>query len=270
MNPQPHLYVIVVHHGHKKVTQQTVTAWLKNTTPPREIIVVDNSRNYEPIQNETVVRAGANSGYAGGLNIGLGTLFTRRPDNTDLVICCNNDLLPLSSTLERILKWYSQHNKTVVLGYRRGWFSILSGRSHLAPLPRRSQSVTGRSSYLHGALFVLPWATFNSLKKLPDTYFLYWEDVLISQRLRRLGHELHIIPDLVSHHDDERNPSPDQIFYLVRNGARFMQEEIFPPARLYWRLWNRLRLWYHCLMRHRLICGALRDAFLSKNGPRPL
>lgn len=270
MNPQPHLYVIVVHYKHTKTTQATVTAWLKNTTPPQEVIVVDNSGDYKPVQSETVVKVNTNSGYAGGLNVGLGILFTRKPSQADLVICCNNDLLPSLSALARILKWYSQHSAKCILGYCQGQLSTLTGRTHLAPPPTQQETVTGRYSYLHGAMFILPWDVFCDLKKLPDDYFLYWEDVLISQQLRQLGCPLYVIPDLVTHHEDERKPSQDQIFYLVRNGARFIQEETFPPIRLYWRLLNRLRFWYHYLMRHELIYHALSDALSSKSGPRSI
>lgn len=264
MSPQSTpCFVIIVHHGSPTLTGQLVHTLLTNSTVPDHIVVVDHGHPDSPLQLPspssspiTVFRPPTNTGYGGGLLLGLGALLRHTPNpNHTLVLCLNNDVTVTPQAIARLSTWWSQQSPPVIAGIRAGYVNLLTGRAHLGAPPRFPSR-----RYLHGA--ALAGTLTHLARYLPPDYFLYSEDVALSWRAVKNGLHLEVFPsDLGIHHDDNDPPPSDQkLYYLVRNGARVLEQESPPLWRHYWRLVNPLRRLYHRSRRHSTIVRALHHA----------
>lgn len=268
MIPQIRKYfILIVHYGNVATTNTLVTTLLASAASPEKIIVVDHadvptkfSFSSSKVQ---IIRPEENSGYAGGVNIGLGILLAEKIVRDDIVVCCNNDVQITPETLSQLSQWWQDNPEPALAGVKGGHVNLCTGRATLNPdyslLPTHYLL-----PYIHGAFFCAPYRVLMRLTGLPTHYFLYWEDVLLSQRAMATGIPLRLLTAVeVSHADQPKaNYTEQQMYYLVRNGALFLQQETSPPWRVWWWLLNKFRWVFH----RGIVRRALRDAAWGRTG----
>jgi GT2 family glycosyltransferase len=261
------LFAVIVHYGPPVSTKAAVDALLGGTSVPDGIIVIDHALPEEKYtyrhDSVQVVRPDQNDGYAAGLTVGLGILLAQDTAAHDIVMCMNNDVVVDSNTVRRMRTWWEAHTQPLLAGESFGYVHLFTGRAHITGKRMPYSGYT--LPYIHGSLFAAPFYVFMKIQ-LPEAYFLYWEDILFSQLVRRRGVSLAAIPDMRIRHTDAKNHSAQQIYYLVRNGALFLEQETPWPWRVYWRIGNRIRLMYHALRGHAVVTRALKDAIARKTG----
>lgn len=264
-------YVILVHYGDPDQTHKTLTSLINCQLPPHDIIVVDHARLPYFSQNSIachLIRPQRNTGYAGGINIGLGALISRGISENDIVVVMNNDVIVGPAAFRQLRHYWHSCSGHAILGAAGGHVNLLTGRT----CPGQPASRPHHLPYLDGAFLSAPLSVFMRTKGLPEQYFMYWEDALFSARARRRGLPLQTLPTIQVRHQSAAGsqPSGDKLYYLVRNGALFLEQETPPPWRLYWYFANRARLVYHAIRRHRppAVRRALLDAVRGKTGPR--
>ncbi|MBI4022217.1 MAG: glycosyltransferase family 2 protein [Candidatus Andersenbacteria bacterium] len=278
MNPQNRkYYVILVHYKNEQATHQALHALRTCAAPPDEIIIIDHAEH--PFQYEAsptiVVRRNHNTGYAGGINSGLSILLSRHVQGHDIIVAMNNDVTVYPDTFQELRRWWDVHPSPALLGVVTeephgtvsglSYINLLTGRSQLYSRPRCALP------YIHGAFFTAPFELFMCARGLPEHYFLYWEDAAFSARVRALRLPLQAAPRVrVAHHASAAPPRGAPLYYLVRNGALFLERATPAPWRLSWWLLNRLRLIYHLLHSgsDRHVKRALFDAVRRRLGPR--
>ncbi|MFH1354252.1 MAG: glycosyltransferase family 2 protein [bacterium] len=264
-------YTIIVHYGSSGSTNAALASLANCQLPPDDIIVVDNARQlYNSPENvkHRLIRPGRNTGYAGGINTGIGALASRGAAEDDIVVVMNNDISIPSGAFRKLRKWWQTHPADSLLGVSGGHINLRTGRTY----PHQPASRAHHLGYIDGAFLAAPYSVFLKTKGFPGHYFMYWEDALFSTRVRRLGLPLRIIPDTQLHHQSfsDTDKNSDKLYYLVRNGALFLEQETPLPWRLYWYLANRARLVYHTTRPHGspIVRRALFDAVRGITGPR--
>ena len=277
MNPHnQQLFVLIVHYGDEAITRQALASLKRSTTQPSLIIVIDHGRTplvVSPDPTIQVVRPSSGGGYAAGVNFGLGFLLHRQSQANDVVVVMNNDVEVYPDTLAHLLTaWRSigtpsligvQVEERGVVVHGGGSVNKLTGRATLR------ETSGGALQYIHGAFIAAPYAVWLKLQGLPSHYYMYWEDVLLGRRARVLRIPLQYLPTVIVKHHTGDKTSAQQHYYLIRNGALFMQQELPIPIRWWWVIYNRLRYFYHLLCsgpRHRRTARALRDALMGKTG----
>lgn len=250
-----------MHYGEAAVTRAAVAALREGALVPDGVVIVDHAA--EPLvllePEVVVVRPGTNGGYGAGLNVGLGVLVGRRVSPMALVVCMNNDVLVQADTLQQVATWWQHRDGFALTGARWGVVNLISGRTRLLETGTGPRWYERR--YIDGAFMAAPLQAFLRAQTLPEDYFLYWEDVLFSERVRRAGGGLRLISGLQLAHDDHEPRDTTQVYYLVRNGARWLAEETTRPLRWWWWLANRGRWAYHGLRGTKpFVTQALRDA----------
>lgn len=257
-NGATNYFIIIVHYGPIDGTQAFIDNISQSDITNHTVIIIDNSSTFPSSgvdKNILCIRPSKNEGFAAGSNIGLGVLASRGAKLTDRVIVANNDLNSSSDVLAAIDSWWEhQSDSDFLAGPQGGRLNKITGRARLT---KRFPC-----DYLDGALVVGTYDVWLQLKGLPDQYFLYWEDVAFGQRARERGIPLKIIPELQLHHLSAG--SPDKLYYLVRNGAHFLEHGSSPLWRYYWQVRNYLRRLYHYLApaspTRTIILQALADA----------
>lgn len=268
-------HVITVHYGEQAQTEKLVEHLLKIPDGPDRIIVVDHAQSWlvvSPSNRLEIIRPSQNSGYAGGVNIGLGMLATRGADSSDIVVVINNDVVLADSAFQILRRWWDANSELAVAGVQQRALNLFTGRSFTQLDSHRAM---WQLPYLDGVFLAAPLQVFMHLQGLPNHLFLYWEDILFSLRARQVGLPLRVIPNLNITHSSakSRQASDDQLYYLVRNGALILSRSTPYPWRLMWKVANAARRIYHTLRPPtptvRTIRSALRDAAHNRTGKRP-
>lgn len=265
MNPQTaKYYVILVHFGSPKPTDQALYTLLTGQKTPTEVIIIDHAHqpySWNGSQPVSVLRPQQNAGYGAGVNIGLGFLLKRKLAEHDIVIVMNNDVVVGPTTLSLLTTHYSlQPTHYGLVGVRGGRIKWFSGRTQLDKKP---------ADYLDGAFLAATYQTWGKLSGMPDKYFMYWEDVALGARARQRGITLSLLPDITIKHQPahQHQETTDRLYHLVKSGARFLERETPLPWRLFWWPKNRLRYVYHRWFsrgpKASIITRALYDAITS-------
>ncbi len=217
-----------------------------------------------------VIRPHANRGYAAGVNVGLRSLKGINIHEEDVVVCMNNDVEVGKDGLEAVAALIETFSDPTLVGPLTRTIHMFTGRAILGK--KYSKSVWYSPAYIDGAFMAGKWSTWMLAGPMPEDYFMYAEDVLFSWQASRNGVILKEVALAVGHPPRESDMGSDKIYYLVRNGARLLEEESSIPWKIWWFVWNRVRLFFHTLLSPLISNAAVReglsDAISHKGGPR--
>jgi GT2 family glycosyltransferase len=256
-------FVIVVHFGEPFITARCIAGLCQSPFAPDMVIIVDHAAvpfvaDSSYASRCKVVRSGVNTGYGAGFNEGLRALKTVGIQDSDVVVCMNNDISVGEQMMGQLREWWRQQTKSVLAGPRLMAISLLTGRA---------QNFLGmmRLPYVDGAFVSARYSVWRSLGGMPADYFLYCEDALLSWRALRANISLQAIPGLaITHAQSVETDSDQKTYYLVRNGARLLSEEAPGLWKNWWRGVNWLRLLWHSTFsrspKRNIITQALKDA----------
>lgn len=204
-----------------------------------EVIVVDNaSRNDEASELErrfpevTVVRSTENKGFAGGNNLGIQAsqgayLFFI---NNDTLIPCFDDIFTLIGHLED-----EQTTGIVCPKIKFAWEPQPMQFAGFTPLSRitvRNRAIgfgetdngqydqPATTPYAHGAAMLVRRQTLEDVGLMPETFFLYYEEIDWSLSFRKKGYAVRYDPCMTILHKESRSTgqhSPLKSYYLTRN-----------------------------------------------------
>jgi GT2 family glycosyltransferase len=184
-----------------------------------EIILVDNaSTESDPSEflkefpTIKMVKSYRNGGFAYGNNLGI------QHSSGEYILLLNNDTIITENSFERCLEFMKHKPLTGVLGCRMTYpdgriqYTARRFRSvswelldlfrfipYLMPYPKRAKRMLGKyfrhdqdmeCDWLNGAFFLFPSKILNELpgKKLDDRFFMYGEDQLWSEQIKKLGY----------------------------------------------------------------------------------
>ncbi len=262
-------FAVIVHYGNVRETNELVRSLFGVFDVT---IVVDHGPQSQVLsfadKNTVVVRPSTNTGYGGGIEVGLGALFNFSPDASDMIIIMNNDIQLQGESVQNIKKWWSRQKAPVIAGLKMGTVNMKNGRTSISDYPLKSSPYN--LTYLHGSLISGPYHIVRALH-IPQHYFMYWEDVFLSAYAKKKGIKLAAIENINVQHDESTNmKSDDHTYYLVRNGALFLERETTGHWKTYWWLRNRLRLLYQLLPtgnpQRKIVKRALLDAMRKRTG----
>jgi N-acetylglucosaminyl-diphospho-decaprenol L-rhamnosyltransferase len=233
---RPTLSVLIVAWNSREELTRTLPALLPELAEGDELIVVDNDSDDGTADavpglapRARVIRTGSNLGFAGGCNAGAAEA------SGDLLVILNPDAAPLPGFGQAIRRPWLQG---------RGWsawqalvadtggtrinsagnplhFTALSwAGGHGRPLAEAPEA--GRVASLSGACLAIPSRTWREVGGFPERFFLYHEDVDLSQRLRLRGGILGIEPAAVVEHDYEFGAREHKWRWMERNRLAFL------------------------------------------------
>lgn len=212
-----------------------------------------------------------NRGFGAGCNAGLATV----PVEGEYVLFLNPDAVVLPRDL-LVLTEYLDANPSVALVaprlYRHGEPIESAGRraslfTELRPLmPGLVQrfltakrfppdfAVTGPVGYVEGACLLARAAPLRRVRGFDEEYFLFFEELDLAERLRKLGYQVHLCASASAEHlrgvSRERAPFASQpiifgsaVRYLARHRGRWMAWLFREGLRIAtWMLWRTGRL----------------------------
>jgi GT2 family glycosyltransferase len=207
--------------------------------PRLSVLVVDNGSSDESVSRISaaypgiqLLQSGANLGFAAGTNLGIRAALE---GGADYVWVLNNDTQPRPTSLRAlVLRAESDprlgavgsvlpylDNEGCIQAWGGGRINIWTARVHHARAPRDERWF----QFLTAASVLLRREALETCGLFDEGFFLYWEDVDLSYRLRRRGWRLGIAPGSVVPHRE--HASTQRNFRLlhrhaVASGIRFM------------------------------------------------
>lgn len=203
-----------------------------------EIIVVDNAS----IENEALkiqskypfvitIRSEINLGFAGGNNLGLAKA------EGEFLFFINNDAVVTNDSFINLVKRLEENPQMGGLSPKIcfAWEPQLIQFAGFTPLSKVTlrNEVIGYNQkdnglfdkphkipYLHGAAMLIKREAIEKVGKMPEIYFLYYEEIDWSISLRKAGYELWYDPACTILHKESQSTgkqSPLQAFYMTRN-----------------------------------------------------
>ncbi|MDR0971148.1 MAG: glycosyltransferase family 2 protein [Bacteroidales bacterium] len=228
-----------------------------------EIIVVDNASRMDETaalshlwDDVICIRSDHNLGFAGGNNLGIDVA------RGQYLFFINNDTYILEDNLKYLiyrltsdpniggvspkLLFHEPFNTIQFAGFTE--FTHYTVRNEIIGFcqPDNGQFQKAHPTpYLHGAAMVFKREVIEKVGKMPEIFFLYYEEMDWCSKIKRAGYELWYEPLSVIYHKESRSTGKDsamKIYYHTRNRLLFAYRNIdSKKVRI-------LSMWYQLLL----------------------
>lgn len=239
---KPRISVISVNYNGIAVTGAMIDSLRRHVTTPLEIIVVDNGSERdeaamlrERYPDITVLRSDENRGFAGGNNLGI------RAATGDCLLLLNNDTEVTDDTLHYLcetldadpaigavcpkIRFWTPPQAIQFAGYEP--LTRITLRNALIGFGKPddgSYDTPHDTPYAHGAAMMVRRTAVEKAGTMPEEYFLYYEELDWSVRIREAGYRIAYDPRATVFHKESATTgqqSPLRSYYLTRNRLLF-------------------------------------------------
>ena len=204
-----------------------------------EVIVVDNasqrkeeadtiSKRFPQVK---VIKSEKNLGFAGGNNLGI------RAAQGKYILLINNDTIFKDFNIQALIKRLESSPKIAVVcpKLRFSWGNNpiqYAGYTPLSKITVRNQAIgfgeedhsqydtAHPTPYAHGAAMLIKREALEKVGLMPESYFLYYEELDWSMMFTRAGFEIWYDPACTVYHKESQatgQNSPLRNYYIVRN-----------------------------------------------------
>lgn len=250
---KPLISVISVNYNGYGLTCAMVESLQRHVTTPLEIIVVDNgsARDEAAMLRECypeikALRSDRNLGFAGGNNLGFAAA------TGDYLLLLNNDTEVEDDTLHYLcetlagnpaigavcpkIRFFAPPRHIQFAGYTPLTHVTLRNALIGFGMPDDGSFDTPRDTpYAHGAAMMVRREVPRKAGPMPDIYFLYYEELDWSVRIREQGWKIAYDPRCTVFHKESATTgqqSPLRSYYLTRNRLLFAWRNLHGTARM--------------------------------------
>nr|WP_195458934.1 glycosyltransferase family 2 protein [Alistipes sp. D31t1_170403_E11] len=244
--------IISVNYNGFALTAAMIDSLRRHVTTPLEIVVVDNgsARDEAALLRErysdiVVLRSDENLGFAGGNNLGI------RAATGDCLLLLNNDTEVTDNTLHHLAETLDADPSIgAVCPKIRFWAPPqaiqFAGYTPLTRITLRNGLIgfgqpddgfydtPHETPYAHGAAMMVRREAVGKAGPMPEEYFLYYEELDWSERLREAGYRIVYDPRATVFHKESATTgqqSPLRSYYLTRNRLLFARRNRRGAAR---------------------------------------
>jgi GT2 family glycosyltransferase len=252
---RPQLAAVVLNFRTPYDTVLAVKSLLASRRPLDQIIVVDNDTN-ENVREAlaslrrpvTYLLAGANLGFAGGVNVGIRDALAH---GADRVLLVNSDVIVPPDCVERLERALDEPGvglagPTIVARADPGWiaslgmsYSTATGRMRHAGVGHRlaaNERVASRMvDGVSGCLMLIRREVFDAIGLFHEDYFFSFEDLDFCLTARRAGFATRLAGDAVAYHEGGRSIGADAVvrLYFGTRNHLLLAHRIGPHERRY-------------------------------------
>jgi len=253
-DPTPLVSIVTINYNQAEVTRQFLDSARLLTHTRVEIIVVDNASqptltsciDTSQYPNLTVIRSEENLGFTGGNNLGIananGAYFFIVNNDTELNANLLTELLKPFAVDNRIgvtcpkIRFFSNPTLVQYAGYNP--MNMLTGTTvpvgyKLPDDPRYDKP--GPTAFAHGCAMLVKRAVVEKVGRFAERFFLYYEELDWSQRIRDADFTIHYQPSAYILHKESMSVgefSPLKTYYLTRNRILFVRRHGSPGQKL--------------------------------------
>jgi GT2 family glycosyltransferase len=235
--------VITVNYNQSLATCEMLDSVYASGYPNLEVIVVDNnSQRDDPaiipkrFPGISFIQSAENLGFAGGNNLAISA------SKGEYIYLLNNDTVVPPGHFDILLSEAKKHESDVVCPkikfYAEPDMIQFAGYTELTSYTFRNQCIgygekdsgqhdkVRETAYAHGAAMMLKREVIEKTGLMNEHYFLYYEELDWSARIKRAGYRIIYIPATHILHKESISTgknSPLQVYYLNRNRLLFVR-----------------------------------------------
>lgn len=257
---QPLVSIISVNFNQIQVTFELLESLRNISYPNLEIILVDNgskenssvliSNNFPEV---TYIFSEKNLGFSGGNNLGI------QASKGEFLFFINNDAEITEGCIESLLDLFKKVPKLGIVSPRICYDPKLTdnqqiiqyaGATHVHPMTARNQILGEKqidqgqfkeakeTAYVHGAAMMVKRDVVEKVGKMPEEFFLYYEELDWSEQIRNAGYKVYVEPNALVFHKESLavgKNSTLKTYYHTRNRIFFVRRN---------RSWNQIIIFY--------------------------
>lgn len=251
--------VVVVNYGSSSLLSVNL-AQVADACPGATVVVVDNPTSNEERERVSVLASrygwqllapDSNLGFGAGVNAGV----AHSCDMGARAFLVINPDARIDAASAALLRTAVEREPNTLVSPRvldehgRVWFDgadlyLADGRTAATrnrPAETRSTEVF---EWISGACFAVSRELWDDVGGFDERYFLYWEDVDLSWRIRQHGGGLRVVREATAMHNEGGTQKPGAArgrsnvyyYYNIRNRILFAQLHLPPDQRLRWKL----------------------------------
>lgn len=228
----PNYEIYLVDNNSRADDVKQLKDYLDNSDYNVDMITNNMLDNYVKSDNVDIVfiQNSENAGFAGGNNVSLNYLIENR--NTDYVLLLNNDTIVETNLLDAMIskldsnknigfvgvKHYYYDNPDKIQTIGGGFIDMKHGEASA------SYEVLDEYDFITGSCIFMKVDVLCKIGGIPEDYFMYWEDVDWSTKLRREGYHLTVADNTAIYHKEGASIiSNKRLYYHTRNRIRYMR-----------------------------------------------
>lgn len=250
----PLVSLITINYNQAETTRQFLESTNGLTYPNYEIIVVDNASvpaldtqiDVQQYSRMRLVHSERNLGFTGGNNIGIeaakGNFFLIINNDTELPANLIEELLKPFGENPQIgvtcpkIRYYDQPDTLQYAGYNS--MNMYTGTA--TPVGYKQPDDVrydqpGTTPFAHGCAMLVSRAVIDQVGRFAERFFLYYEELDWSQRIRNGGFLIHYQPSASILHKESVSVgahNPLKTYYLTRNRILYMRRHCSSLQRL--------------------------------------
>lgn len=240
---EPLISILILNYNQINITKAFLESAKGLNYKNYEIILVDNNSIIDPeteligkYEKLVYIRSNENLGFTGGNN------FAYQYSKGEYVFIVNNDteltpniidelLKPFSSPEIGIvcpkIKFYDNPNTIQYAGFNQ--INPLTGRNSAVgskEIDEGQYDIPGITHYAHGAAMLVPRKVIEEVGLFPEFFFIYYEELDFSERVKKAGLKIFYQPSAVIYHKESitmGKQSSIKTYYMNRNRVLFMR-----------------------------------------------
>lgn len=243
----PRVFIIILQFNNSRSTITCLESVKELNYPNYQVLIVDNGSSTEhlnnirfflesrmKLNNFKLIASQGNLGYSGGNNLGVKHAIGH---GADYVLILNNDTVVGKDLLTKLVK-VCEADKNIGLagpvikesGPGRAGEYIYGGRirwlkPELEHIKNSDYIAPGLNKYIIGACMFIRKKIIEKIGFFDERYFLYFEDADYSQKAKRVGYKLELVPNITIEHSAQVSTSqlgtPLLLRYHYRNAHLF-------------------------------------------------
>lgn len=273
----PSVLVVIINWQQPEVTLECIRAVQAMSGPATDLLLIDNgsgdgsvARFEKTLPTVELLSLPENIGFASAANHGLGRAAAA---GYSYALLLNNDAFPAPDMLERLLaetavdvallspKIYYEFTPDHIwfAGAKRHPILLEMRQTGKGKVDSPAWSQTKDVDYLVGTGLLVNLSTVAEVSFFDENYFMYYEDLDWSIRLRQAGYRLRLVADAHLYHRVSLSSggvdSPAQRYHLARSSILFFRRHAhlgMPWMIFLFRLGSALKMITRLLIRRRL------------------
>ena len=239
----PLVSVVTVNYNQSAATCDMLESLYASGYPNLEALVVDNASPAdtpevikERFPQVIFIQSNTNLGFAGGNNVAI------RQAKGDFIYLLNNDTIIPENHIHLLVKALTSHHATGVVCPKIKLYDdpdiiLFAGFTPMSSITVRNKIIgyaekdrgqydqRKQSAYAHGAAMMLKREVIEKAGWMDERFFLYYEEIDWSTRIRKAGYSIDYIPDTYILHKESLTTgknSPLKSYYINRNRVLFV------------------------------------------------
>lgn len=246
MTHQPFVLIVTVNHNSLQNTLETLASLMQLTYPRYELLLIDNGSTDGSLDTIRqvfpalpIIESQVNLGFAGGFNLGLQYGIAK---SANLILIINNDVVVAPDMLDRLVAAWSPGVGAAsprIYYYDRPdiiWSSgflchpvtlEMTGGQRNRPVAAAPETTPFSVDYLLGCALLLDREALIKTGLFDPRFYLYYEDLDLSLRLRQQGYCLLTVPTASMWHKvagSSSLSSPLRTYHLARSSVLFFRK----------------------------------------------